>query len=102
MNGASHARRYPMDKSQADIAFEVLRKIGQQDTSDVSSVIERVAVDFFGGNRATLAECVQLAQVAAKLGAEVGICSPRSVMLGSTVSLETSGAMDMRRRSIHA
>ena len=59
-------------QSQAEIAFEVLRKIGLQETSDVSAVIERVAADFFRGNQATLAECVQLAQIAAKLGAEVG------------------------------
>lgn len=57
-------------QSQAEIAFDVLRRLNLQDTSDVSAVVERVAADFFDGKQATLAECVQLAQIAAKLGAE--------------------------------
>lgn len=59
-------------QSQAELAFDVLRRIGLQETSDVSSVIERVSADFFSAKQSSLAECVQLAQIAAKLGAEVG------------------------------
>ena len=54
-------------------AFAVLKKIGLDDTSDVNAVIERVAADFFGsGEPKLLAECVQLAQIAAKLGVTIG------------------------------
>lgn len=59
-------------QSQGELALEVLRRIGLQETSDVSSVIERVSADFFHAKQASLAECVQLAQIAAKLGAEAG------------------------------
>jgi hypothetical protein len=58
------------DPTQA--AFAVLKKIGLDDTSDRNAVIERVAADFFGSSGINLAECVQLAQIAAKLGATVG------------------------------
>ncbi|SFP37162.1 hypothetical protein SAMN05216330_10718 [Bradyrhizobium sp. Ghvi] len=53
-------------------AFAVLKKIGLDDTSDVNAVIERVAADYFSSGQAKLAECVQLAQIAAKLGVTVG------------------------------
>lgn len=55
-----------------EAAFAVLKKIGLDDTSDVNAVIERVAADFFGSSGIKLAECVQLAQIAAKLGATAG------------------------------
>ncbi len=58
------------DLTQA--AFAVLKKIGLDDTSDVNAVIERVAVDFFKADGIKLVECVQLAQIAAKLNATVG------------------------------
>lgn len=58
------------DPTQA--AFAVLKKIGLDDTSDVNAVIERVAADFFGSRSIKLAEHVQLAQIAAKLGATIG------------------------------
>ncbi|POR41166.1 ATP-binding protein [Methylobacterium sp. V23] len=58
------------DTPQAAIA--VLRKIGLDDTSDVNAVIERVAAAFFGSSGIKLAECVQLAQIAAKLSATAG------------------------------
>lgn len=53
-------------------AFAVLKKIGLDDTSDVNAVIERVAADYFGSGQAKLTECVQLAQIAAKLGVTAG------------------------------
>lgn len=55
-----------------EAAFEVLEEIGLDDTSDVNAVIERVAADFFGSGDIKLAECIQLAQITAKLGASVG------------------------------
>lgn len=53
-------------------AFAVLEEIGLNETSDVNAVIERVAADYFGSDQPKLVECIQLAQIAAKLGATVG------------------------------
>jgi hypothetical protein len=53
-------------------AYAVLKKLGLEDVSDVNRVIDRVAAVFFAQGRASLTGCVQLAQVAAKLGAAVG------------------------------
>lgn len=55
-----------------EAAFAVLEEIGLDGTSDVNAVIERVAADYFGSGQPKLAECVQLAQIAAKLGVTVG------------------------------
>ncbi|WP_287339769.1 ATPase [Mesorhizobium sp.] len=60
----------PVDAVEA--AFAVLEEIGLDGTSDVNAVIERVAADYFELGQAKLAECVQLAQIAAKLGATIG------------------------------
>ena len=74
------------DSAQAALA--VLKKVGLDDTSDVSAVVDRVAVDFFSSGEIKLKECVQLAQIAAKLGAVVGdsfrfVCSDRKIRHGS-------------------
>jgi hypothetical protein len=53
-------------------AFAVFHAIGLEGTSDVSVVIEQVAKEFFGQKTFKLADCVQLAQIAAKLGATAG------------------------------
>ena len=53
-------------------AFAVLKKIGLDETSDVNAVIERVATGYFGSGQPKLTECVQLAQIAAKLGVTIG------------------------------
>ncbi|TPI12223.1 ATPase [Mesorhizobium sp. B4-1-3] len=53
-------------------AFAVLKEIGLDETSDVNAVIERVAADYFSSAQPKLAECVQLAQIAAKLGVTIG------------------------------
>lgn len=55
-----------------EAAFAVLEEIGLDGTSDVNAVIERVAADYFGAGQPKLVECVQLAQIAAKLGVTVG------------------------------
>ena len=59
-------------KKEVEAAFAVLKAIGFDDTSDVSKVLERVAAEFFGGESLKLADCVQLAQIAAKLSATIG------------------------------
>ncbi|UGX89829.1 ATP-binding protein (plasmid) [Bradyrhizobium barranii subsp. barranii] len=53
-------------------AFAVLKEIGLDGTSDVNAVIERVAADYFSSGELKLAQCVQLAQISAKLGVTVG------------------------------
>jgi hypothetical protein len=55
-----------------EAAFAVLQEIGLDGTSDVNAVMERVSADYFGSGQVKLAECVQLAQIAAKLGAAAG------------------------------
>lgn len=55
-----------------EAAFAVLEEIGLDGTSDVNAVIERVAVDYFSSDQPKLVECVQLAQIAAKLGVTIG------------------------------
>ncbi|MAB12298.1 ATPase [Parvibaculum sp.] len=56
----------------AEAAFAVLEEIGLDGTSDVNAVIERVAADYFKSGQPKLVECVQLAQIAAKLGVTIG------------------------------
>ena len=53
-------------------AYAVLKKIGLDDTSDVNRVIDKVAARFFSQGSISLQGCVQLTQIAAKLGAMAG------------------------------
>ncbi len=53
-------------------AYGVLEAMGLQETSDVTRVIDRVAAAFFSFKQVSLRECVQLAQIAAKLGVLAG------------------------------
>lgn len=62
-----HSRR-----EQIEAAFEVLEEIGLSETGDVSVVIDRVAADYFDSGQPKLIECIQLAQIAAKLNVSVG------------------------------
>ena len=55
-----------------EAAYAVLEEIGLDDTSDVNKVIDQVAAKFFSQDSISLQGCVQLAQIAAKLGATVG------------------------------
>ena len=62
------------DKSateDVEAAYAVLEEIGLDDTSDVNKVIDSVAAEFFSQDNVRLQGCVQLAQIAAKLGANV-------------------------------
>lgn len=58
-------------RDDVEAAFAILEAIGLEEASDVSEVIEQVASDFFGQESITLHETIQLAQIAAKLGATV-------------------------------
>ncbi|MBB4095524.1 ATPase [Ochrobactrum pecoris] len=83
-----------------EAAFAVLDEIGLDGTSDVNAVVERVAADFFGSGDIKLAECVQLAQIAAKLGATVGdafrfACADKKLRpVSKTILFDDSGALD--------
>lgn len=66
------ARRSNGSGDEVKSAFAVLEEIGLNETSDVSAVIDRVAADYFGAGQPKLTECVQLAQIAAKLGVTIG------------------------------
>ena len=57
---------------EAGAAQAVLKALGLEEASDVSKVVDQVAVGFFSQESQTLASCVQLAQIAAKLGASAG------------------------------
>ncbi len=55
-----------------EAAYAVLKEIGLDGTSDVNKVIDQVAAEFFSQDSISLQGCVQLTQVAAKLGATAG------------------------------
>ncbi|MEY9625058.1 sacsin N-terminal ATP-binding-like domain-containing protein [Sinorhizobium fredii] len=59
-------------KEDVEAAYAVLKEIGLDDTSDVNKVIDQVAAEFFSQDSVELRGCIRLAQIAAKLGANVG------------------------------
>jgi hypothetical protein len=59
-------------KDDVEAAYAVLGEIGLDDTSDAHKVIDQVAAEFFSQDSISLGGCVQLAQIAAKLSANVG------------------------------
>lgn len=71
-------RRSVEETSDADLdqetaaALAVLKALGLEDSSDISKVVEQVAAGFFAQESKSLANCIRLAQIAAKLGANVG------------------------------
>jgi hypothetical protein len=83
-----------------EAAFAVLEEIGLDETSDVNAVIERVAADYFGSGQPKLVECVQLAQIAAKLGVTIGesfryACADRTLRpIGKAVLFDENGALE--------
>lgn len=83
-----------------EAAFAVLEEIGLEETSDVNAVIERVAADYFGSGQPKLVECLQLAQIAAKLGATIGesfryACADRKLRpIAKTVLFDENGALE--------
>lgn len=62
----------PDAQNEVKAAYAILEEIGLGDTSDVDKVVDQVAAAFFSQDRVTLAGSVQLAQIAAKLGASAG------------------------------
>lgn len=60
------------DKKDVAGGLAVLAAIGLDGASDVSAVVEQVASDFFRQQTVSRADCVRLAQIAAKLDAAAG------------------------------
>ncbi|MBU4372687.1 MAG: ATP-binding protein [Proteobacteria bacterium] len=59
-------------QSDVDAAYAVLKAIGLEETSDISTMVEQVALDFFRKESIALSDCIQISQIAGKLGATVG------------------------------
>lgn len=83
-----------------ETAFAVLAKIGLSDTSDVNAVVERVTADYFNTGQPKMTECVQIAQIAAKLGATAGAsfryaCADRKLRpIAKTVLIDDDGTLE--------
>jgi hypothetical protein len=83
-----------------EAAFAVLEEIGLDETSDVNAVIERVAANYFGSGQPKLVECIQLAQIAAKLGVTIGesfryACADLTLRpIGKAVLFDENGALE--------
>jgi len=55
---------------RVDAAYAIFDSVNLEDASDVSTVIGQVALDYFSGKESILlSSCIQLAQIASKLGA---------------------------------
>lgn len=61
-------------KLQDDVraAFAILKTMGREEASDVSVLIGQVANEYFKKESLDPADCIQISQIAAKLGATVG------------------------------
>ena len=59
-------------EQEAAAAQAVLKALGLEESSDVGKLVDQVAAGFFGQDSKTVGNCVQLAQIAAKLGATAG------------------------------
>ncbi len=60
------------EQSDVDAAYAVLKAIGLEETSNINIMIERVASKFFTKESVSLSGCIQIAQIASKLGATIG------------------------------
>jgi len=58
-------------KSDVDDAYAVFKAIGLEETSDVNTIVEHVALGFFKKETITLSDCIRVGQIACKLGATV-------------------------------
>jgi hypothetical protein len=88
-------------------AYAVLEKLGLDETSDLDTVIDLVAAEFFSRESVQLGDAVRLTQIAAKLGATVGECfrfitrdmhlrSPDAVLIDDNGELEYLLPEDLR------
>lgn len=69
-------RRLAVEQGISSAAIEnahsMLRELSLDQSSDADDILEQVASVFFNEKHTPLAQCIQLAQIAAKLGATVG------------------------------
>ena len=80
-------------------AYSVLEKIGLEETSDASVVIDRVAAEFFARDKVSIDDCVRLAHIAAKLGASAGdafrfVTRDRTLRTSDGVMFDASGSLE--------
>ncbi len=65
------SRSAQIELVEVDRALSMLRSVGMDDASDVNKLIARFCAEFAAEKSHTLAECVQLSQIAAKLNVSV-------------------------------
>ncbi|MDD3183436.1 MAG: ATPase, partial [Alphaproteobacteria bacterium] len=59
-------------QTQVNAAYKAFKAIGLEETSDVSKILERAAIDFFSNKgKVSLSSCVQFTQIACKLGVSI-------------------------------
>lgn len=73
-------------------AYSVLSRIGLDQTSDASVVVDRVASEFFVQDKIPLNDCIHLAHIAATLGASAGSAF-RFVTRDNTIRKAEDGVM---------
>ena len=84
----------------AEAALAVLKRVGLTEASDVSAVIEQVSGQYFSQGQVKLADCVRLAQIAAKLNANIGpsfryACKDRRLRaIGNAVLYDEDGSLE--------
>lgn len=59
-------------EKEVGLAFAVLSALQLEDSSDINDIVDQVASEFFSKKKVSFEQCVQLTQIAAKLGATVG------------------------------
>ncbi|HNQ78440.1 MAG TPA: ATP-binding protein [Acidobacteriota bacterium] len=74
LNFLSEHRRLHTGETDHSVedAIKILDKVGLNDVSDVTKVIEQAAKNFFSNEEINADTCIQLAQIAAKLDAQTG------------------------------
>lgn len=87
------------DARAAEAARAVLEELELDETSDVNTVVEQVAEDFFNTDQPRLTECIQLAQIAAKLNVTVAsafryVGADRRLRPGSGVFFDEDGSLE--------
>ena len=88
------------DAEVIESAFAMLEQLGLLETSDANAVISRVSERFFESDNIEAARCVQLAQIAAKLGAAVGenfryiTCDSRVRQASETIIVDQDGRIE--------
>ena len=88
------------DAEVIESAFAMLEQLGLLETSDANAVISRVSERFFESDNIEAARCVQLAQIAAKLGAAVGenfryvTCDSRVRQASETIIVDEDGRIE--------